>query len=777
MDGHRKKLSGAGYLICSVVLSAYVLCSSVGYGQSLGGRVFNGLSRRGLHGACVTVRTCDSIYEVYSDAEGGFRLEHLAMGRASVTVTHDGYRPWEASSVVLLAGHDAFLMVGMQEREIAIAEVAVGAPSGGYTHVGIRQLTSEEANRYAGSWGDAARMVTNTAGVFSASDMRNDIVVRGNSPVGVVWLIDGFELPNPNHFGSLGGTGGPVSILNSNQLASSVFYTGGFPAEYGNVTSGLFDLRLQNGNTNRHEFMLGMGFNGLEGGAQGPLGKKGSASYMVNARYSFLKLLKLIGILKNVSGVPRYHDVTAKVNIPLKHGSLSWIGLWGWSALRSEQEQQKEKDYVAGAQVFNMRIDDVNKQFFTGLNYTHSFTDGVRMENRLSYQIFSRSVGVAFSGYPHDTVGVIYAGHEREDQLSYKAALRWEVNRYNTLRLGAGGTAFRTVLDNVGGRDVVLQRENVYSGLVRAYVQWQHRFEVPVGVNVGIYSQCYTLNGDYAVEPRASLRWEISNGTTFGLGTGMYSMLLPRQVYFFQNGNTLPNRNLGATRSWQVILSLSQRLVGALSARLETYYIGHYDVPVPRDVPQESFLNVGDDYYNAWDREFFNRGLGRNYGVELTLERPFRDGYYYTLTGTWYRAQYRGADGEWRLGKFSGDFGATAVAGYEWRIGQSVLLGVNGRCAYIGGKRYTPSRQLPSGGVSVEYARAYSQRYPNYFRLDLNVSVKQSFAKWSIESFVEVTNVTNQRNVNAIFYDEAYGKERRLYENSIMPMGGVRVNF
>lgn len=136
-----------------------------------------------------------------------------------------------------------------------------------------------------------------------------------------------------------------------------------------------------------------------------------------------------------------------------------------------------------------------------------------------------------------------------------------------------------------------------------------------------------------------------------------------------------------------------------------------------------------------------------------------------------------GADGEWRLGKFSGDFGATAVAGYEWRIGQSVLLGVNGRCAYIGGKRYTPSRQLPSGGVSVEYARAYSQRYPNYFRLDLNVSVKQSFAKWSIESFVEVTNVTNHRNVNAIFYDEAYGKERRLYENSIMPMGGVRVNF
>jgi hypothetical protein len=148
--------------------------------------------------------------------------------------------------------------------------------------VSARMLSSEEANRYAGSWGDPARMAANFAGVMASEDSRNDIIIRGNSPMGLLWKLDGFDIPNPNHFGAMGGTGGPIGMLNNNQLANSDFYTGAFPAEYGNALSGVFDLRLRNGNNQKHEFLASAGFNGFELGAEGPLSKKTGASYMIN---------------------------------------------------------------------------------------------------------------------------------------------------------------------------------------------------------------------------------------------------------------------------------------------------------------------------------------------------------------------------------------------------------------------------------------------------------------------------------------------------------------
>lgn len=700
------------------------------------------------------------------------------MGRASVTVTLAGYRSWEASEVVLLAGRGVYLEVRMAESETAIEEVSVRARSNRFAQAGVRIIGSELANRYPGAWGDVARTVTNAAGVFSAGDMRNDVIVRGNSPTGVAWIVDGFEIVNPNHFGSLGGSGGPVSVVNSNLLANSTFYTGGFPAEFGNVTAGLFDLQMRNGNAQRHEFLVGMGFNGLECGAQGPLTRSRSgASYLLSARYAFLEILKAMCLIKNNSGVPRYHDVTAKINIPLKSGNLSMLALWGWSALASIQEQQEENDYVLGAQVYNTNIDNINHQLFIGLNYTHHFSSSVRLENRLSYQTFSRRVEMTKSGYPRDTVIMDYAGREREDPLAFKSTVHYVVNRRNTLRAGLGATAYRVELDNAVKSHQVFTHREAYAGLVHAFALWQVDFNAPLSLNVGGYAHYFTLNSDYALEPRATLRWTPAAGTTISLAAGMHSQLLPWQIYFYQQSDSLPNQSLRAAKSWQAVLSLHQRIVDAFSARLEVYYIAHYRVLVPKGIPQESFLNTGDDYYNAWNGVFISKGKGRNYGVELTLDMPLRRSFYFTITGTYYRAAYTGGDGVWRLGKYSADFGLTAVGGYEWRIGRHTLLGLNSRCVFIGGRRYTPSKTLRSGKQIVDYSNAYSGRHPNYFRLDCNLSVKQSYTSWSIEWFCEVTNVTNRKNVSKTFYDESYGKQRYIYEMGILPMGGMRVYF
>jgi hypothetical protein len=156
----------------------------------------------------------------------------------------------------------------------------------------------------------------------------------------VLWRLDGFDIPNPNHFGAMGGTGGPVGMINNNQLTNSDFYTGAFPAEYGNATSGVFDLRLRNGNSERHELMTSAGFSGFELGAEGPISRKTGATYMVNGRYSFLKALDLAGI--NIAGtggaIPEYQDLTAKVNLPLKSGNLSLVAMLGASRIHMKPD-------------------------------------------------------------------------------------------------------------------------------------------------------------------------------------------------------------------------------------------------------------------------------------------------------------------------------------------------------------------------------------------------------------------------------------------------------
>jgi len=175
--------------------------------------------------------------------------------------------------------------------------------------VSSRGFDMEETNRYAGSRNDPARMAQNFAGVSGANDSRNDIIIRGNSPTGVLWRLEGIDIPNPNHFGAMGTTGGPVSILNNNLLCKSDFMTSAFPAQYGNATAGVFDLSMRKGNAHRREHLVQMGFNGFELGTEGPLGGENGASYLINYRYSTLALMQNIGLSPGTGdAIPYYQD-------------------------------------------------------------------------------------------------------------------------------------------------------------------------------------------------------------------------------------------------------------------------------------------------------------------------------------------------------------------------------------------------------------------------------------------------------------------------------------
>ena len=311
----------------TLLLSIIVILSVLTYSQStqtIRGTIIDQQSDSPIPGVNVMILNFDPILGCSGDFEGNFVVNDVPIGRVDVQFSAIGYKTVIIKSLLLTVSKQLVLEIKMEEDIEILNEVIIKAndgkdkPINKMATVSARSFSIEETEKYAGSLGDPSRMAQNFAGVFTAGDQRNDIIIRGNSPAGLLWRLDGVNIPNPNHFGATGSTGGPVSMLNNNLLTNSDFFTGAWPAEFGNSLSGVFDLNMRNGNNQKHEFLGQIGFNGLELGAEGPFAKSSQASYIINYRYSTLDVMNKIGFDVANGAVPKYQDLTFKVNIPTK---------------------------------------------------------------------------------------------------------------------------------------------------------------------------------------------------------------------------------------------------------------------------------------------------------------------------------------------------------------------------------------------------------------------------------------------------------------------------
>ncbi|MDR0712703.1 MAG: carboxypeptidase-like regulatory domain-containing protein [Bacteroidales bacterium] len=767
-----------------LILSAFSLAAQ--HSQTIRGTVVEKNTLQPLSGASVMMEVNGRMLNVFSDAGGHFVIESVPVGRYQLTVTMMGYVPYVAGHVLVYSGKENFMEIALEESLTELDEVVVtvatdkNLPLNRMAAVSARMLSSEEANRYAGSWGDPARMAANFAGVMAAEDTRNDIIIRGNSPAGLLWKLDGFDIPNPNHFGAMGGTGGPIGMLNNNQLANSDFYTGAFPAEFGNALSGVFDLRLRNGNNQKHEFLAAAGFNGFELGAEGPLSKTTGASYLINGRYSFLEALYKMGFNMAATGaaVPEYQDVTAKVNVPLKRGNLSFIALWGGSHIRMTSDMSDASQWQTGDTGDD--IDETNRQYFTGMNFTLRAGQRTRIENRLSWQYFNVDILQKQLSYPDAVASKYFDATTAEGRVAWVSSVHHRFNGRNFLTGGVGIDVFNTDMHEVfyGNGAAETYRDGVYhSALLKANLQWQHRFSDALSLTSGAYAHYYGLNGDISAEPRIGLKWAFGKRSSFNLGAGLHSQMLPRQVYFYRRNGDLPNKNLKFEKSWHSVAGYDLKPADNLRLKVETYYQYLFDIPVIRETPEESILNFGDGYYNSWDDVFTSQGTGENYGIELTAEKFFARNYYFLITASLYDAKYTGYDGVKRHSKFAGNYAVTVLGGYEWKI-FSNLLSLNLKIISMGNKRILPVSVGHVGASPVyDYSAAYRDKLPAYFRCDLNINMKQNFRKCTLEWFFEIDNLTNRKNIWMQVYNAGRQTYDNTYQTGFMPMGGAKMYF
>ncbi|MBP7645076.1 MAG: TonB-dependent receptor, partial [Saprospiraceae bacterium] len=323
--------------------------------QTIKGSVIDKQAEISLVGASVELldnNDLSFIKGTVTDADGTFSIPEVNPGRHTLRVSYIGYLTATLPNIVVTAGKQVVLDIKIEESAEVLDEVVVTAKVdkdrtiNDMAAVSARQFSLEEVNRYSGGRGDVARLVGNFAGVSTADDSRNDIVIRGNSPTGVLWRLEGIPIPNPNHFSTLGTTGGPVSAMNPNMLSNSDFMTSAFPSEYGNALAGVFDLGLRSGNKDKTEYMVQMGaISGLETMIEGPMLKNGS--FVVAGRYSFVGFASELGLPIGTNATPDYKDITFKLDFGGKKNKWSLFGIGGQSDITFLHNEVDENDLFA----------------------------------------------------------------------------------------------------------------------------------------------------------------------------------------------------------------------------------------------------------------------------------------------------------------------------------------------------------------------------------------------------------------------------------------------
>ncbi len=762
--------------------------------QTIKGRIIDQQSKSPLIGVNIIVLDAKPFQGSTTDTEGLFKIPNVALGRNILKISYLGYKEQVIPNVLVTSGKEVVLNLEMEEQVTNIQEISVTAIAQrnnidrGLVTVSGKSFDIEDTRRFAGSRNDPARMVAGFAGVTSNNDSRNDIIIRGNTPSGVLWRLEGVDIPNPNHFGSLGSTGGPVSMLNNNLLGKSAFLTGAFPAMYGNATAGVFDLQMRNGNNEKHEFMGQMGFNGVELGAEGPFSKNSKASYLINYRYSILDFIKKFGLnFGTGAAIPVYQDLSVKINIPTEHfGTFSIFGLGGKSKIKFSDEQ-KENFYSGEGE----SIDYQTSMGVIGLSNTYFFNAKTSGKTTISWT--GSTENIIKDDVLKDKNGVVnirpdYRNNSFQNRLAFSYVLNQKWNARNSFVAGFTHNQFNlNYIDStrsVESKFITLRNFKGDAGFVQGYGNWQTRPSDKLTINAGIYYQQLLLNNTFAIEPRAGLRYNLSNNQSISFGIGRNSQLQVLQLYFnnkAENGTySETNRNLDMTRSDQVVLGYERNLGAKTRLKLETYYQSLSNIPVDKKRSNYSVLNIGADFGTNDKTDLQNAGTGRNYGAEMTIERTFSDGYYYLATVSIFDSKYKGSNGIEHNTAFNGNYTINLLAGKEFQVSKKMVLSFDTKITSAGGKRFTPidfEASKKAQRVVFFNDRAYESQYKDYFRTDFKITLRRNGKNVMQEWFVDLQNISNAQNIFEQTYKPATNSITTTNQLGFFPNINYRIQF
>ncbi len=730
-----------------------------------------------------------------TDANGAFVLRNVPVGRQVIRVTYLGYEPVTVPNILVTAGKEVQLDLHLEESLSTLNEVVVTAasdkdkPVNDLATISARQFNTEEVQRFSGGSNDISRLVTNFAGVAAANDSRNDIVIRGNSPVGVLWRLEGVPIPSPNHFATLGTTGGPVSAMNPNMIRNSDFLTSAFPAEYGNATAGVFDIGLRQGNQDRYEFTAQLAaFSGLEAMAEGPLNNK-QGSFVVAYRHSFVEIADAANINVGTTATPRYKDLTFNLDFgKSKLGRFSLFGLGGLSDIDFLGNDITEDDLWAEP---NEDSYSNSKLGIVGLKHNLLLGDYTYIRTVVSGSYAATTYDVN-RDKDSETRKHVLAIDDATTDFRVSSFVNHKFDARTTLRAGVLYQQFNLDVDDRSREftpDWITYR--AFDGrmhLLSGYAQGQWRATSLLTVNAGLNAQYLTYNSTSSIEPRVALNFHLAPKQTLSAGYGLHGQIQPLPILLFEeqqpDGSYLrTNKDLGFTKSNHFVIGYDLKPTAVWHAKLEVYYQRLTDVPVERTPSSFSLLNTGADFGFPEVGSLVNTGTGRNLGLELTLEKFFSNGWYGLMTTSLFDSKYEGSDGVERNTAFNGNYVVNVLAGKEFQFGRNKqnAFTFDTRLTAAGGRPYTPVDLDASIAAQREILsdNYFGERHSDYFRWDVKVGYRLNSRKKHLTQhfFLDFQNVTNHQNVFQQRFSLARGNVNTVYQRGFFPDILWRVQF
>jgi len=766
--------------------------------QNIRGIILDKQSQFPLPGVNVIVMNTSPQKFATSDIDGKYKITELAPGRYDLKVTYIGYKEAVLSNVLVTAGKEVVMDISLEESVNTLNEIEISSSKKNETNnelasISGRSFSMEEVNRYAGGRSDPSRLAANFAGVSSPDDSRNDIVIRGNSPTGVLWRIEGLNIPNPNHFSTIGTTGGPVSALNTNVMKNSDFFTSAFPSEYGNANAGVFDLGFRNGNAEKREHTIQIGaLTGIEAMTEGPLNKAKGSSYLIAYRYSFTGVAQKIGIPIGTTATPFYQDISFKINGGMtKLGKFTLFGLAGKSNIEFLHDKTDSTDLFADPSVDSYFTSDVA---LVGLKHF------IRVGKKSYFNTVMGS-SYAASTYYEDTIAVADKGTTRVIDNTTKR-LNHSINTsFNTkfnsrlfVKVGAITEMMNLVLF-YRNREFTPTWNQIWdyndnTFLIQGYAHAKYNPSDKITINLGLHSQHLLLNNSNSIEPRVGAKYQINSKNTISAGYGMHSQMQPLDVYFYRSVKAdgtydQSNKNLDFTRSHHFVLGYDVLPIKDWRIKTEVYYQYLWNVPVSEKANSFSMLNAGASFSPNEVGYLKNSGTGTNYGAELTIEKFFSKGYYGLITGTIYESKYKGSDNKERNTAFNGKFVYNVLVGKEFKFGKEKRnsFTIDAKVTQAGGRFYTPVDLAASQMIQQQVLKgddyAFTARNPNFFRMDVKTGVTFNSSKRKLAQsfFFDVQNVTNNKNVFAQRYNPLTNTVNTAYQIGLFPNFVYKIQF
>ncbi len=710
-----------------------------------------------------------------TDAAGRAVLRNIAPGIYALRVTAIGFRPFAVSDVVVSSGKTHTVTVELWPSPIEVDELTAAAyfqpapDATGRTDV----FGAEEARRAPGVQEDVVRAVALFPGVAVTTAGRNDLVVRGGAPFENLFLIDNIEVPNINHFGSQGSTGGPLSLINIDFVRSVSFSSGGFGAQYGDRTSAVTNISLRDGSRERVSGELNLSATGFGLIGEGPLGRNGS--FLLSARRSYLDLIfKAAGF----SFVPAYWDFQLKATRRMgQNGTLSFLTIGALNDISFVNDDAEDR-------FDNSRIlAPEQRQYFSGLTYQQAFARGY----------LALTLGRTFTRFRTvqrdslDPPQVVFRSFSTEGENSLRADLTLELTPRLTIAFGnvakyASALDYDIILPGELRRDDVgaprpLRVDTSFTAFRNAtYAQgtWrQNRWTVTAGLRADYYD---FLRGSFRLAERMGVAYRVGRNSELRLNRGRYYQA---PSYIWLLGDPRNIETLEPIRATHLGLGFEQLLRADLRFQIEGYHKTYRDYPARTFRPQavlapSGFEDVTNDIPFGLE-PLVSQGTGRAFGVEALLQKRLSDIPLYGLVSlSLGRSEFEGLDGVERPGAFDTRFIGTVLAGYRF----NPRWELSGKFRVASGQPTTPF--ITSGPLagSLDFSRYNAgPRLPAFHALDIRVDRRWSFRSWQLVVYLDVQNVYGRTNVSQIRWN---AQEQRVEDDEalgILPSIGVNIEF